>query len=184
MRIWCLVSVLIFCFAGFSSGADDRPGVVIANLTAASATVQAIDHAKRIVTVKRSDGNVTQVKVSENVKSFDHIKVGDTVNIEYYESIALSVEKDGPPVGAGESKLIRFSPPDGKPDMTLVDTLILAVVVDSIDYAKRTVTVRGPSSSLRTFSVSKDAKNFHLIKKDDEIVVRLTEAMAISVTKP
>lgn len=184
MRIWCLLSVLIFCFAGFSSGADERPGVVIANLTATSATVQAIDYKTRVVTVKRSDGNVAEIRVSENVKSFDHIKVGDTVNLEYYESIALSVEKDGPPVGAGESKLIRFSPPDGKPDMTLVDTLVLAVVVDSVDYARRTVTVRGPSGSLRTLSVSKDAKNFQMIKKGDEIVVRLTEAMAISVTKP
>ena len=187
MKAKAFVCLLIAIFLSSSltdSSADDRPGVVIANITAATATVQAIDHAKRTVAVKRADGQVVEIKVAESVRNFSNIKAGDSVSVEYYESIAMTVEKDGPPVGAGEASTVRVAPPGGKPGMTVVDTLTLTVTVDAVDYAKRTVTVKGPSGSLRTFSVSADAKNFHRIKKGDEIVVRLTEAMAISVNKP
>jgi translation initiation factor IF-1 len=180
----CMLCIVILCVPLSAFPSEDRPGVVIANITATTAVVQAVDHAKRTVAVKRADGRIVEVKVAESVKNFANVKVGDAVSVEYYESIAMTVEKDGPPVGAGEASAVRVAPPGGKPGMTVVDTLTLTVTVAGIDYAKRTVTVKGPSGSPRTFSVSEDAKNFHRIKKGDEIVVRLTEAMAISVNKP
>lgn len=181
----CLMLCIFLLSSSFlASASDERPGVVVANITATTALVQAVDYEKRTVAVKRADGQVVEVKVAESVKNFTNVKVGDAVSVEYYESIAMTVEKDGPPVGAGEASAVRVAPPGGKPGMTVVDTLTLTVTVAEIDYAKRTVTVKGPSGSPRTFSVSEDAKNFHRIKKGDEIVVRLTEAMAISVNKP
>ena len=56
--------------------------------------------------------------------------------------------------------------------------------VTAIDYNKRTVTLKGPEGNEKTIGVDENVKNFDQIKVGDEVVVRHTEALAISVAKP
>ncbi len=58
-----------------------------------SATVQDIDRKNRTVTLKRPDGRLVKTKVDKSVKAFDTLKVGDTVNAQYTQAVAVSVEK-------------------------------------------------------------------------------------------
>ena len=58
-----------------------------------SATIQAIDAAKRTLLVKGPQGNVTPLKVDKSVKAFDQLKVGDSIHVRYTEAIAISVSK-------------------------------------------------------------------------------------------
>jgi hypothetical protein len=53
--------------------------------------------------------------------------------------------------------------------------------VEDIDYKNRTVTLRVPQQKTVTLKVDKDVKRFNEVKKGDEIVVKHTEALAISV---
>ncbi len=43
---------------------------------------------------------------------------------------------------------------------------------------------KGPEGNTRTIKVDPGVKRFKEVKKGDEVVVRLTEALAISVQKP
>ena len=44
--------------------------------------------------------------------------------------------------------------------------------------------MKGPAGNIRTLKVDKAVKNFDQIKKGDQIVLRFTEAFALSVAKP
>ena len=56
--------------------------------------------------------------------------------------------------------------------------------VQAIDYKQRTVTLKGPEGNLATLKVGKEAKRFNEVKKGDQVVLRVTEALLIDVTKP
>ena len=47
-----------------------------------SGTVATIDHAKRVVNIKTSDGKFQTVDVPAGAKRFDELKVGDKVSLD------------------------------------------------------------------------------------------------------
>src|SRR5512137_1674074 len=51
-----------------------------------TATVQALDLEKRVVTLKGPKGNIFDVKVGPQAKNLKQVQVGDEVVITYYES--------------------------------------------------------------------------------------------------
>lgn len=57
-------------------------------LVTVTATVQAIDQAKREVKLKGPLGNVVSFVVDERVKRLNEVKVGDEVTADYYISLA------------------------------------------------------------------------------------------------
>jgi hypothetical protein len=48
---------------------------------------------------------------------------------------------------------------------------------------KRTVTLKGPEGKIRTYRVGKEVKKFKHVKKGDQVVLRVTEALALEVEK-
>ena len=60
-----------------------------------TATVEAIDHGNRTVTLKGPKGNYVTIDVPANVTRFDSIKVGDKLTATYYENVVLNVQKPG-----------------------------------------------------------------------------------------
>jgi hypothetical protein len=60
----------------------------------------------------------------------------------------------------------------------------LTATVEAIDYKSRTVTLKGPEGNVHTFKVDPAAKRFNEVKKGDQVTIKMTEAIAISVTKP
>ena len=66
----------------------------------ATATIQAIDKANRLVTVRDESGAEDTMQVRPAMKRFDELKVGDKVKITYTESLVLQVRKPGDAVKA------------------------------------------------------------------------------------
>jgi hypothetical protein len=62
-----------------------------ANVLRMNATIQAIDPATRSITLRDDKGNEDSFKVGDSVKRFDELKVGQRVNITYYESLVFHV---------------------------------------------------------------------------------------------
>jgi Cu/Ag efflux protein CusF len=54
-----------------------------------TATIQAIDAASRLVTLKFDDGTVDTVVAGPEVRRFNELKVGDKVTFRYHESAVL-----------------------------------------------------------------------------------------------
>jgi stage V sporulation protein SpoVS len=70
----------------------EKPGAYAVGAVDVSATVKAINRAKRTVTLKGPDGSEATVSVDPSMKEFDNLRVGDTIHARYTEAIAVSVE--------------------------------------------------------------------------------------------
>jgi Cu/Ag efflux protein CusF len=69
----------------------EKPAGAVAQQVATTATVEAIDKANQLVTLKGPKGNTVEVKVNDP-KNLEKVKVGDEIAIVYTEALAISVE--------------------------------------------------------------------------------------------
>jgi hypothetical protein len=184
------------------TGQGGAPGVVALEAVTAQATVQAVDHGARTATLRTEDGREIQVKAPDTVRNFDQVEVGDKVNVEYHEATAISVVKAdaatpgtasgsstapgaGAPAsdGASGTRSVRVAPLGAKPGVVETTTFDITALVENVDYEKREVTVRGPRGNTRTLAVGDEVQNLKDIKQGDHVMLRHTEAIAVSVTK-
>jgi hypothetical protein len=98
--------------------------------------------------------------------------------------MALFVRKADAPPSATEAQMVALAPKGKKPAGLMAETIELTGNVESVDAKKRTIEVKGPAGNVRSFKVDKAVKNFGQIKKGDQVVLRFTEAVALSVVKP
>lgn len=158
-----------------------KPGIVVTDSIVVTASVVAIDYEKRTVTLKGPMGNVVTTKVDDSVKNFNQVKQGDEIIARYLDSIAVFVEKKQGKPAAGDLGMVEVAAPGQKPAGIVVNTAEVTASVEAIDYKKRAVTLKGPEGKTVTLKVDKKVRKFNNIKKGDEVVVRHTEAVAISV---
>jgi hypothetical protein len=86
--------------------ADAKLGVVVADLTELTATVDSVDYHKRLVTLTGPRGNTVTVKAGPQIKNLDQVKVGDQLVVQHYDSVALFVRKSGEPPAATEAAAV------------------------------------------------------------------------------
>jgi hypothetical protein len=161
-----------------------KPGVVTVQTVSEKATVESVDGAARMVTLKFPDGKMQAYKVGPAVKNLDQVKAGDEINATYAQSVALYVRKAGDQPSAGEMQTVQVAPKGAKPGMMTTDTSEMTAKVEAIDYAKRTVTLKGPKGNVVTLAVDKRVKRFKAVKVGDDLVLRVTNAMLIDVQTP
>jgi Cu/Ag efflux protein CusF len=164
---------------------DDRPGGVAVATKTVTAKVTAIDYKTRKVTLQGKDGESVELVVGPEAKNLDQVKKGDEVTFEYLESVAIVVTPKGAtPPAAGQTAYVETAKPGEKPHGRAVQTTTVTATVEAIDYKARTVTLKGPAGNVRTLTVGPEAKRFNEVKKGDQVTVNLTEAVAVSVSKP
>jgi hypothetical protein len=161
----------------------EKPGVVVADAVVLKATVEAIDYVVRTITLKGPQGVPVTFKVDPSVKNFDQVQTGDKVIARYLESIAIYVERAKGKSTTDAVSAVEVTPRGKKPAGLSVNVTELKASVEAINYRKRTLTLKGPEGKSFTFKADKRVKNLREIKAGDEIVVRHTEALAISVEK-
>jgi hypothetical protein len=189
MRISILLAAIVSAFAlaqpataqTTGSAMTSTPGKVgMSQTVEVSAIITAIDKATRAITLKGPKGEVTVVAGPE-VRNFDQLKVGDTVNMKYVESLALELKKGG---GMKVEKTEKAGAVGAKPGETPAGVVgrQVTVVGDviALDAATQTITVKGPN---RTVNLkSRDPEQFKLIAVGDQIQATYTEAIAVAVT--
>jgi Cu/Ag efflux protein CusF len=166
------------------AAAQEKPPMEASDLQSITATVEAVDSAKREVTLKGPQGNVVVVSVPESVKRFPEIKVGDLVNVKYMESVVIAVKKADPAAKLGTTTETSTKRSEGaKPGGVVAKQITATVAVEAVDPAAPSLTVRKADGDTTSFSV-KDAKNLEGVKPGDRIVVTYTEALAVQVSAP
>jgi Cu/Ag efflux protein CusF len=161
--------------------AASQPGAAgVAQTVNFDATITAIDKAARAITLKGPKGNEVKVVAGPEVKNFDQLKVGDTVQAQYAESLVLELKKGGgKPVAKTEKSGMASAKPGEKPAAIGARQVTVVGDVTKVDAATQTVTVKGPN---RTVDLNvKDREQFKLIKVGDQIEATYTEALALAV---
>ena len=73
--------------------------------------------------------------------------------------------------------------PVEKPAGVMVDVVAVQATVDSVDAAKRTVTLKMQSGMLRTVKAGPEVKNFDQIKAGDTVTARFLDSVAVVVAR-
>jgi len=180
MKIKMTVVALVALCAAPVMAQGSKP-VVQTESTERTATIEAIDHTSRAITLKGKDGKTETMIAGPEVKRFSELKVGDTLTFRYYESSALSIRKPGEkaPVATGpEAAVTRSTGP--RPGGTMSTQATATVVVKAIDPKLPSVTVLTDDGKTVTMKVA-DKKNIEGLKVGDKIDITYTEALMISV---
>jgi Cu/Ag efflux protein CusF len=177
-----LVLVLGLVLAtGLMAAEKAKPSGMKEQVINMSATVEAIDLNKRIVTLKGSQGNVFDLKVGEEAKNLAQVKVGDQVNVKYYESLAYEVKKAGAATGGAEATgAVATAKPGEKPAGVVAGQVTVTATIEKIDTKKQYVSLKMPEGKILEVKV-KDPNNLKNVKKGDQVVLTYTEALALSV---
>lgn len=152
----------------------------VANTVEITASVQAIDKAKRAVTLRGPEGNLRTITVGPEVKNFDQVKVGDQVAVRYLEALSLELKKGGTmPVARTESAVAGKAKPGEKPGIGGARQITVTADVIALDAANQIVTLKGPELTVDV--KVHDPDQFKLVKVGDQVEATYTEALLISV---
>ena len=165
-----------------SSVTQTPTGAVAVETFTTSATVTAIDGPKRKVTLTTPDGSSTTYKAGPDVVNFDQLQVGDQVKATVTEEVAVQLEKNGPPPSASGRAMVALSPVGGTPGGLMTATVQASANVTAVDTSKRKVTLLFPDGKSKTYKVDKDI-DLTKVQPGDDVVVTVTEGIAISVVK-
>ncbi len=187
-KLWsvALAMVLVLSFTTLALAkkkTKEKPGLVVTDAVVVKATVEAIDYPSRTITLKGPKGADLTFSVDQSVKNFDLVKKGDKVIARYLESVAVYLDKSPGKSTVGGTNRVEIAPRGKKPAGISVKLSEVRASVEAINYRKHTVTLKGPEGKSLTLKTDKRVKNLREVKAGDEVVVRYTEALAISVEK-
>jgi translation elongation factor P/translation initiation factor 5A len=166
--------------AAFQEGV---PGGVMVGTYQETATVTAIDAAKRTVTLVGRDGTKTVFKASPEVRNFDQIRVGDQVKATVVEQLVVFLRQNGTPAGDSQASMVALAPKGAKPGVLMADTVEVTATVKAIDLKRHKATLQFPDGKSKTVAVRPDV-DLTKVKLGEEVVILTTEAMAIVVERP
>lgn len=145
------------------------------------AVVVGLDKAARTVDLKGPKGRVVTLAVSDAVKNYDQIQLGDHVVVRYMRALTLELKKTGSQVMARSDKGdAAMAKPGERPGVAATRQVEVMANVIAVNSKTNTVTLKGPRGNVVDL-VLQDPKQVANIKKGDQVKAVYTEALAVSV---
>lgn len=165
--------------AGEESEVNTPGGQTRTKLVHTTATVTGVNHGTRTAYIKTAEGEETAVHVPEAVKEFEHLKTGDKVDIDFYESMAISLAPTGTKPSASERRGRQLDVGGG---LRGREVSVSAEVV-SVDPSTNTVSFKGPKGNVKTVHVENSALQAKLpsLKPGQVVQFDYNEAVAASI---
>jgi hypothetical protein len=141
-----------------------------------------VNRRKKLVTLEGSHGRQVTIHVY-NPYNLAAAKPGEPFVAKFYEIATIRKKKPGEALPAASlTEGIVSAAPGQIPGAVAASSMRLTVTIDAIDKAKETVSVKGPDGSLETISVA-NPSNLNYVKVGDEIVITLSNVVAIALEK-
>ncbi|CAB3859163.1 hypothetical protein LMG26689_02394 [Achromobacter animicus] len=175
--------------AGLLAGALALPAeaparVIGAALTTASGQVTAVDQASRTITLRGADGNTVDIVAGPDIRNFKQIKAGDTLTLDYYESVAVDVR----PAGSGAPEVVTEtaatrSAKGAMPGGAVGRQTTITAEIWHINRSANLVILKGPQGGRRTIQVRDPAlrEKLQQLKEGDLVVFTITQAVAAAI---
>jgi len=146
-----------------------------------TATVEAIEAESRTITLKRSDGTFVTTIAGPDVKRFAEVKVGDTVNARYYETVVVRVKRPGEPETNSTVKGTTGSE-QVLPGGTKARQRTITATISAIDMNMPSITFTGPNGWNYSSKVQ-DLEALAKVKVGDKVEIVWTEAVLVSLAR-
>jgi hypothetical protein len=144
-------------------------------------SVEAIEHSRRELTVKRPDGTYEVFSIPAEMKRFDTLKIGDKIQARYYENMVLQLKQPGAKdVNTGSAGVTRA---EGKPAVTSARQRTITATIAAIDPTVPSITFTGPNGWKYSGRVE-DKAALAKVKVGDRLDITWTEALLLSIDEP
>ena len=158
-----------------------------AALLTATARVVAIDHENRMVRLRGPRGRTFALAVGPEVRNFDQVRVGDTVAVQYYESVVFTLSKPGatPPADTVTEGLATAEP-GTLPGGVAARRITVTGLVTGIDMNAHTLDVVDPKGGgVQTIHATNPERRHDMetVRVGDTITATITQAVAISLER-
>jgi hypothetical protein len=177
-------ALLLFALAASTGAIADeleRPRFHAAQSMMVEASVEAINHETREVTLKRPDGEIIEFVASDEARNLDQVSVGDIVTAEYVESLSIEViANEGYEPEAGEMQAMARTEKGQMPGVTAIDVQVATATVEDINIEANTFKLRGPDGSVEEY-VARNPENLKRAKVGDLVVFTATTSVTIVV---
>ena len=195
MKVKPLIAMLTVSFAACSPQATPpEPKVSVSSMDTAKtaqdvitlkveAIVAKIDRDSRTLTLKGADGKLTSFRVGPEVTRFDEVKTGDTVSLDYVQSVIYELRAPTPEEMQSPRSAVELSaraPADVAPATGLARSIKSIVTVVGVDKVTQTVSVRNPEGEIVVVKAARPER-LEKLNVGDTVAVTFTEAVAISL---
>jgi hypothetical protein len=158
-----------------------QTSVVTQPISEISGTVEQIDRAGRLVTIRSTDGVPTPIYVEPDLPVFDQLERGDRVTIRFYDSYIVEVTP------RARMKPVEDTTADAQkkrdpPEAAILQQLRLVVTIDEIDRNNNTVTYHDVTNR-RVLRSVQHPKLLEELKVGDVVTITYTRARAASIEK-
>ncbi len=182
--LWTLLLLILVSVAQHaaaqSSANEDAKGAGAMQAVHLTATVEAVDQENRIVTLKGPQGDITAVRVGDDVRNLDRLAAGDTVEIDYYEAVALDIKNTDAAPTATQTTSVKRAKPGEKPGGMVQRKVRVVTEVMGVNPESQTLLVRGPLGNLTRIKV-KDPARLAEFKVGAKVDVTYIESLAIAI---
>ena len=161
--------------------------VASADILRATVTVDAIDKAQRVLTVRDEHGAKDTFRAPADMKRFDELKVGDRINLTYYMAKAFEVRKrdssEPAPKAVGTSGTAIARSDGPLPGAAITEQRTETVWVKATDLNNALLTVVLPNGRIIKHKVQ-DPSLMKGIVADDRIDITYAEGLLVEVERP
>jgi Cu/Ag efflux protein CusF len=144
-------------------------------------TVEAIEASTRTVTLKKADGTFVTTVAGPDITRFDELKIGDKVNVRYYDNVVVRVKQPGEP-DADLSTRGTTGSEQVLPGGTRAKQRTISATITAIDSTAPSITFTGPNGWKYTSRVQ-DPQALANVKVGDKVDIVWTEAVLVSLER-
>ena len=165
------------------SDTTSKPARVVSTLIKRAAIVESVNPDTRELRLLDAQGNRFTVVADEDVRNFSQINPRDRIVTEYLESVAVVIAPKGSKPPVEDASAWNVAEAGDKPGVAGVETRLVVATVQAINAVDRLLTLETEAGSVRTVKVS-DQAELHLVEVGDQVRLRITTAIAMSVVTP
>jgi len=158
------------------------PGGIAVEVATSSATVTAVDHANREVTLLQNDGSKLTIVCGPEVRNFDQIKDGDRVTASLSTKLEVFVREGDGTSHEGAASSVVVAAKGAKPGVVSTTTAQVTGRIVDLDTDRHLATLQYADGTKETFPVRPDV-DMTKSKVGDEVVMRSTEISSVVVEK-
>ena len=151
-------------------------------LTVLRAVVESVDVEGRQVLLKGESGRLSTFTAGPDVRNLDQVEPGDTVEIAYYEAVALQMADPDDPGGGVAITSADRAAEGAKPGASA--DVVANMVVEVLDYNTEThiATFIGPDNVVHRTEVHPKMREFAAARQPgDRVEVSMERAIAVEV---
>jgi hypothetical protein len=157
-------------------------GIGSATIVTIHGKIVSVNRAKKLVTIEGPRGKRVTLHVY-NPYNLAAATPGEAFVVRFYEIVTIRKKRPGESIAAASlEEGVVSAAPEQTPGAVIGKQMQLVATIDAINRDKETVTLKGPDGVVETTSVANPA-NLRYVKAGDEIVITLTNVVAIWLEK-